>query len=389
MLKHLRIFPIALVLYEVLVYLSTDMYLPALPAVRSFFSLDTQAAQTTLTMWFLGAGCCQILTGPLSDNLGRRPIMLTSMLIFALACYVCSTTSNYHVFLAARFVQGAMIGPIFVAGYAAIHEQFSEQQSIKLLALMSIITLIAPILGPIIGASIMQIASWHELFSILTITSCISFIMLFLSMPETIQQKQPLAIVAVASSYYSAIKSYKFIGPILCNCLTFGAMIAWLTMGAFITHSLGFSEHEYSFTQAYAFGCYILGNRVIPIALKYKAPEQIIKYGLTFSIIAGGFSFIIYQYQNTNALAIFTLSLITFGLGMCGPNLQKLAVNNSKQATGLKMAIYSMMISIFGALSSFISGLIQENWQNLLIIMLGCSLLALVLHLSWMLACKK
>lgn len=383
------IFPILLVIYEVIVYLSTDMYLPALPSIQQHFLLDTQATQATLTMWFLGSGSCQWLTGPLSDNLGRRPIMLGSMLCFALACLLCSYTENYHIFLLGRFIQGAMIGPIFVAGYAAIHERYPEKQAVKLLAIMGVITLAAPTVGPMAGAAVMHLSKWQDIFLILAGIATALGAGIALVMPETLKEPHSLHLITVAKNYTKALSSFKFVAPILTNCCTFAAMIIWLTMGAFITHAQGFSEHEYGLIQACAFGCFILGNRIIPLAINRMSMALIVLMGLSISTVAGGSVLVLFFMHPSNTMAIIALSTITFGTGMCGPNLQKMALQASDEPTGLKLAIFATLISFSGVIFSLSASWVPENWLNMLLMMLGCILIGIMLHTTWMLRCQK
>lgn len=388
MLSRPQIFPIFLVLYEVVVYLSTDMYLPAMPSLRDFFSLDTQAVQASLSIWFLGSGSCQWLTGPISDYAGRKPIMLISILIFIITCVICAFTKNYHMFLAARFVQGAMIGPIFVGGYAAIHEKFSEQVALKTIALMGVVTIAAPTLGPMLGAFVLHHAHWQAIFGLLAISAAMFGSMIALSMPETLSEKHPLTIKSVGNNYLLALKSFNFIGPIITNCCTFAAMIVWLTLGVFVTHNIGMNEHEYSLIQACAFGCYILGNRIIPIAIKRFSMQQIVQFGLIFGLSLGCAALFTFIITPSNPIAIIALSLITFGAGMCGPNLQKLAMNSSDQPLGLKMAIYATLISMSGAIFSFSASWVHANWISLISLMLGCLIIACIVHSTWIIKCQ-
>ena len=86
--------------------LSTDMYLPSLPEISSAFGISTSMTQLTLTMTMLGMALGQVLGGPVSDRLGRKPPLFMGMVVFTLASAICSVTENIYVFLVFRFVQG-------------------------------------------------------------------------------------------------------------------------------------------------------------------------------------------------------------------------------------------------------------------------------------------
>ena len=389
MLNQKFIFPLFLVCYEVLVYLSTDMYLPALPKMREAFTLNTQETQTALTLWFLGSGVFQWAMGPISDRFGRRPILLASAIIYILTCFTCFYTKNYAVFLFARFIQGAMIGPIFVGGYAAIHEKFKDNEAVKILAVMSCITIAAPTLGPVLGAMLLKFTSWQGLFLCLGLAASCTTLGLYLSMPETIKDKCSLAPKALANSYAKCLRSCKFTMPILTNCCTFAGMIAWLTMGAFIAHAQGLSEHGFGYLQLIIFGAYILGNRIIPLALKKFTQVQIVSFGLYFGIGFGTLLFSIYMLKHSFAIAIVTIAGMTFGAGMCGPNLQRIAMDQSSEPMGLKLAIYSTLISLSGALVSFIVSLTHSTAVNVILAILANLIIALTILNIWKIKCQK
>ena len=85
-IKHLLWFPIFLVCYELSTYLSSDMYLPAVPNFVSDLKVSQTVGQFSITAWFIGASSMQLLVGPLSDQFGRRPILLTGGVVFIFSC---------------------------------------------------------------------------------------------------------------------------------------------------------------------------------------------------------------------------------------------------------------------------------------------------------------
>ncbi|MDY0049032.1 MAG: MFS transporter, partial [Thauera propionica] len=85
--------------------LSTDFYLPALPAIARALGTDTAGAQLTLSVYLLGFGFGQLLIGPLSDRFGRRPVMLWGMAVFVLSSAACAVAPTIETLVAARLVQ--------------------------------------------------------------------------------------------------------------------------------------------------------------------------------------------------------------------------------------------------------------------------------------------
>ncbi|MFN7097907.1 MAG: MFS transporter, partial [Gammaproteobacteria bacterium] len=147
-MRVLKIFPILLALYEVVTYLSNDMYLPALPQLANDLHTTNALAQLSLTTWFLGAASMQLILGPISDRYGRKPVLLIGGIFFVIATLICAMTPDMTTMLIARFFQGCAVCSVTVAGYATIHELYDQKAAMKALALMGSITVLAPAFGP-------------------------------------------------------------------------------------------------------------------------------------------------------------------------------------------------------------------------------------------------
>jgi DHA1 family bicyclomycin/chloramphenicol resistance-like MFS transporter len=105
--------------------LCLDMYLPALPQLPTDLSSTTAAAQLTLSSCIVGLAVGQLVTGPLSDRLGRRGPLLVGVAIFVIASVVCALTTSMTVLIAVRFVQGAAGAAGIVVGRAVVADMFA------------------------------------------------------------------------------------------------------------------------------------------------------------------------------------------------------------------------------------------------------------------------
>src|SRR3990167_5344961 len=167
------LFPVLLALYEICTYLSNDAYLPALPHIAHDLFTTNHLVQLTLTTWFMGSASMQLFLGPISDKIGRRPVLLFGGLVFITVTIGCAVSQNIYWLLILRFIQGATITSMIVAGYATIHELFDRDKAIHTLSMMASITVLAPSFGPLFGALILQFGSWRVIFAILAGWACI------------------------------------------------------------------------------------------------------------------------------------------------------------------------------------------------------------------------
>src|SRR3989338_10762233 len=186
MFKHLLIFPLILLCAEMAVFLSTDMYLPALPDIMREFNVSSGLVQLTLSSWFLGSMSMQLFVGPASDRFGRRPVFMTGIILFVVSTFFCAISSNIWMLAAARFFQGCTVCFIIVPGYASIHELYDQKNSVKLLATMSSISVLAPALGPFLGGLISTFTGWRWIFLSLLVWGVLMMGWIIMRMPETL-----------------------------------------------------------------------------------------------------------------------------------------------------------------------------------------------------------
>ena len=151
--RQALLFPLCLVLYEFSTYIGNDMIQPGMLAVVQEFQVGNEWVPTSMTAYLAGGMFLQWLLGPLSDRIGRRPVMLTGVVWFIVTCLATLLAQTIEQFTLLRFLQGISLCFIGAVGYAAIQESFEEAVCIKITALMANVALIAPLLGPLVGAA--------------------------------------------------------------------------------------------------------------------------------------------------------------------------------------------------------------------------------------------
>ncbi|MDF2913981.1 MAG: multidrug transporter MdfA, partial [Pantoea agglomerans] len=154
--RHL-IFPLSLVLFEFATYIAHDMIQPGMLLVTQEFKVGPEWVSTSLTAYLAGGIMLQWLLGPLSDRIGRRPVLLSGVAFFMLSCVATHWVQSIEQFVLLRFLQGVSLCFIGAVGYAAVQEAFTESLSIKMMALMANVALLAPLAGPLAGAAFLTV----------------------------------------------------------------------------------------------------------------------------------------------------------------------------------------------------------------------------------------
>ncbi len=357
--KILWLFPLCLIFYELPLYFATNMYLPALPAMSQTFGVNASLAQLTIAIWFLGASSFQIFLGPLADHFGRRQVLLGSGLFFVMASMLCALTSNIGIFIAARFIQGCVVSSILVTGYAAIHELLDSEQAIKTLSWMGGITVLAPAIGPFLGSFLINIFSWRNIFFLLAFIAALALYLLYLYMPETQEKKINLSSKDTLKNFKIVSINRNFLYFTLPFCLLFAAMMCWDTFSPFyIIKYLGLSVFYFGIVQSIVYGGFIIGTHLIRVFI--TKVNLIIRYGLIsalfFSICV---IFTLTLLPNNGNMVLFFLTAFTLSTGLVFYALHRKAIESVEAPMGVKMAVFSTAMNLFGFFGSLIASMIH------------------------------
>lgn len=374
------LFPISLVLFELAVYIANDMIQPAMLIIIKDFNEDIKWVPTSLIAYLAGGLCLQWFFGPLSDKFGRRPIMLIGVTFFIFSCLSVLLVTNIQQFILMRFLQG--IGLCFVGsvGYATVQEAFKEKFCIKIIAMMANISLIAPLLGPLVGAYLIKIISWKDMFIVFAVLGFISFLGLFFFMPETVFKPKNISISMIIFFYKKIIINKKFILGSLSIGFANVPLLSWIALSPLILiNEKKLTVSYYAFVQIPIFGGLIIGNIILSYLIKNNNLQKLIKLGrqpMLLGLIISSFSF--FSKGDDCLLITLGLSIYSFGLGIANACLTRLTLFSTKISKGTvssAMGIISMTIVILGIEASKKFYLLKNeenafNFFNLILILI-------------------
>ena len=353
------LFPLSLILYELPLYFSNNLFLPALPQIREAFNISNATVQLSIALWFLGASTFQVILGPLSDHYGRKKILLLGGLLFLVATFICSVTPSITWFLAARFLQGCVVSTILVAGYAKIHERLDKKQAIQTISWMGSITVMAPAIGPILGSLLINWMSWRWLFAGLIVWAAVSLYLLNVFMPVDLFQQKKLNLRKIGMDYRKVLINFNFWKYTLAFCGLFAALMAWDTLSPFyLMGYLNLSVIKFGFLQTLVYVFFILGIRLQ--ALLLCPLNKLFLGGLIFALVyfIFGLAALIYLPQHL----LWVMGCILFfsaSTGLIFYSLHRIAVETPKAPMGTTIAVFSTAMNLFGFLGSLAARAIQ------------------------------
>lgn len=165
---------------------STDMYLPAFPAIEAWFGSPPGSAQLTLASWFAGLAIGQFTQGTLSDRFGRKRPLVVAMVVYTLACIGCALAPDIVWLAGFRAVAAVGASAGMVIPRAVVRDAAEGHKAAVMMSRLSLVMGVAPVLAPTIGGAVLLFANWHGIFWILTCYGAICTAMIAWKLPDTL-----------------------------------------------------------------------------------------------------------------------------------------------------------------------------------------------------------
>lgn len=164
-----------------------DNALPAFPVLARVFGVtDPNQLQLLVYVYMTGFGVAQLVYGPISDVVGRRPALLVGLAIFAAGALMAMLSGDLHTLLIARAIQGAGAGAGRVLAVAIVRDRYAGREMARVMSLTMIIFIMVPVLAPAIGGLILLVADWHAIFGSMLAVAVVIGVWFAMRMPETL-----------------------------------------------------------------------------------------------------------------------------------------------------------------------------------------------------------
>ncbi len=294
--------------------LSTDIYLPSLPNMVGAFHTMNSMVQLTITAFVLAMGIGQMLAGPMSDALGRRRLIILSLIIQALSLLIIVWASSIYTVIAARFLQGFAVAFMIVPARAILNDVLQGEQLKKHFNYLTICYATAPIVAPFIGGYAQHYFGWQCSFLIILVYVTIMFLVTLLGFRETLAEKKAFEPMHIIHNYKAILSDKTYVGFTLFATVLFGYTAIFNVMGPFVFEKMfALTAIQYGYVALGAGFAWFSGNITNRIFFNADAHTKVnfALWGSTF-VSLGMLALSYIGYVNGYIMAITAYLLIYF-----------------------------------------------------------------------------
>lgn len=367
--------------------LSTDLYTPSLPHLQAAFGTDAERVQLTMSLNLLGFALAQLFLGPLSDRVGRRPVLLGGMLGFALASLGCALAGSIDALILARVLQGMTACAEAVVGYAVIRELYDEAGAVRVLGAYGMAIALAPAIGPVIGGHMHVLFGWRSNFFLLVGLILVVAFLIWRKLPETLRQPDPGAVRPgrIVRGYLRLLSDRIFMTYALVSGLVIAALFAMVTAFPFLfIERLGVRTEDYGYYYAAIVLAYFFGSLLVNRIAGRLSSDRLLAIGLGLSAVGGLVLLLLVAAVLETPVAITASQcLFAFGLGLVLATAPIRAFDVSRLAHGYSSAVIGAVEMGLGGLGAFLVGVLHDGtaWPAAFVIA-GASFVAIGLYLA-------
>lgn len=340
--------------------LSTDMYLPALPALARSLGTSSSIAQLTLSLSLVGLGVGQLFAGPISDAMGRRAPLIFGLLAYILASVVCALSSSIVLLLLMRVIQG-LAGAFGIAiGRAVVRDRCSGLAAARAFTTLMLVGGLGPILAPVAGGLLLHITDWRGIFFTGAIIGVVTLAFALWLIPESlpVEQRSSGGIAAVLDGFSILLRDRRYLGHNVCGGLAFGALAAYISGSPFLLERIhGLSPEQYSLVFAGNGAGIMLSRQISSRALATISPSR-----MTAIALAG---------QATAAVGVLLTIVLGLGLapllvclfvaaasfGTISPMTTVLVMEDHPERAGSASGLYGFVMFTIGSIVAPIVGI--------------------------------
>lgn len=344
---------------------SIDMYLPALPSIGQSLGASTGQVQASLMAFFIAMGAGQIVYGPVSDMVGRKPPLFFGLTVFAVASVGCALSNDIGTLVLFRFVQGLGACAAVVVPRAVVRDLHTGHDAARLMALLMLVFSVSPILAPLLGSVLTEWAGWRSVFWAVTVIGLLGLVLVAVGLRETrpAEQRAASSLRSALTSYGVLLRDRHFLGLVLIGAFGVSSFFVYLANSPFVLIDLyGLTPRQYGVAFAANAVSFIgasqltgrLGRR---LGLAPLVRRAVVGYAVAMVLL------LLLTLAGVERLELL-LALLFIGFGFLGlvmPSTAVLALDRHGSIAGTASALMGTLQFLIGAMMMALVGLFVDG----------------------------
>ncbi|MCE8015710.1 Bcr/CflA family multidrug efflux MFS transporter [Halomonas sp. MCCC 1A17488] len=355
-----------------------DAYLPAMAALADSIGASIHHTELSLSAFLAGFALGQLLFGPLSDRVGRKPVLLGGLVAFLLASLVITSVDSLSELLAWRFVQALGGGATVVNSAAIVRDCFSGREAAKVMSTMAIIMLLAPLVAPVVGSGLLYLGDWWLIFVFLAGYAAFLMWLMGTRLPETRDPGAPAASPRqMLGNYASVLRHREAMGYVCAASMSFAGLFAFITASPFLyLEHYGLSPGHYPLVFGVNVVTMAASNRLNIRLLRWRSPQQNLRLGLAIQLTAASGLALLVATGLESLWSVVPLVMLFAGtIGLVAPNAISSLLDHFHHMSATAAALQGSIQFSCGALAGVLVGAFQiDSAWPMVATMLGASL---------------
>tara|TARA_R110000868_G_scaffold74688_12_gene216067 strand:+ start:18709 stop:19866 length:1158 start_codon:yes stop_codon:yes gene_type:complete len=367
------------------VALAIDALLPALEIIGiSIGTTEVVDNQLLITMIFLGLGFGPLIFGPLSDSVGRKPVVYMGFALFILASFICVNATSLEMMVIGRILQGIGLSAPRTISIAIIRDMYSGDYMARIMSFVTVVFILVPVIAPALGKFVLDYYNWHGIFYIQVVISVLVSFWFWKRQPETlsIENKKDFSAKGFIGEFKELIKFKRTIGFTIISGFITGSFMVYLSSSQQIFQNQYNLEEEFPYIfagLAIAIGAAVFLNGVLVI--KFGMEKLITTALISFFLVSATYVAFFYNSPNPDVrVLLLFFALQFFSIGFLFGNIRAMAMQPVGHIAGTAAAVTGCISTIMAVpISIYIGRFIAETALPLFVGFSICAALAISL----------
>jgi DHA1 family bicyclomycin/chloramphenicol resistance-like MFS transporter len=343
---------------------SMALYTPAMPQLVHVFGTDVAAVKLTLTAYFGGFALAQLVCGPISDGVGRRPVVLAFTGLYLVGSVIALFAASIEWLIAARIVQGIGAAAGVAISRAMVRDLYTGQKSVQIMNLIGLMLAIGPGLSPTLGGITLELFGWHAIFLFMVLYGLAIAGVFLTIVPETLApaHRREIRPASLVRSYARLLRDPRFMRPSLVVGSTNGALYALATMLPFVLIDVvGLTPTQFGIGMLAQTGSFTAGSLVMRRLLASVEAHRLVPVGLALVGSGGVLLAILLRAIEPGFVSVMgPVGLIAFGIAFTMPSMMTDSMAPFPHMAGAASALTGFMQMGGGLLGSLVAAAMDD-----------------------------